>query len=63
MIWTEQDTIETSWGSRTTGVRVITEINNNFLYNQPELDYAGFYVVSATQYRQADDVETAWAES
>lgn len=60
--WTDQNTIETGWATTNRGVRVISEINNDYLYNQPELDYAGYYLNTETRYTQAGDVETAWAE-
>ena len=63
MTWIDQNTIETAWGSTNVGVRVISEINNSYLYNQPELNYLGYYLENKTQYSQADSVETAWAES
>jgi len=63
MTWTDEETTSTAWGTTNRGVRVITEINNELNYNQPELDYAGYYLNNKTQYSQADSVETAWAES
>lgn len=60
--WTDQNTIETAWATTNRGVRVMTDFNADIVYNQPELDYAGYYLNTETRYTQADDVETAWAE-
>lgn len=60
--WTDQNTIETSYASDVIGVRVISEINNSYLFNQPELNYLGYYLENKTNYTQESSVETAWRD-
>jgi len=62
MTWTDAETTSTAWGTTNRGVRVITEINNELNYNQPELDYLGYYLTNETQYNEVGSVETAWRE-